>query len=86
MTDYDVIRRGDHDIKPNLPEETSDDEETNTQIPTRSQARMLDAQQASRYVRILRLEMTRESKNRSSKPFVMLNPSTTIKKDCCTSY
>ena len=40
-------------IKPNPSEETSDDEGT-IQIPAGSQARMLDAQQASRFVRILR--------------------------------
>ena len=45
-TDY-TTRRLRQNIKPNSPEETSDDEGT-MQIPARSQARMLDAQQASR--------------------------------------
>ena len=51
-TDY-TTRRSRQDIKLNPPEETSDDEEA-TQISARSQARMLNAQQASRFVRIIR--------------------------------
>ena len=52
-TPVNLTRRSRQDIKLNPPEETSDDEEA-TQISARSQARMLNAQQASRFVRIIR--------------------------------